>query len=368
MLKKPQRSGATLLAVGAFASLTMLFLGRAAHPSGADLPRWAERAPACLQPIDHGALDRQLASRRHSLPLNNPPLVPAAEATGMHPDDIVVGVLVRGVAVAYPWWMLRSYHNVNDFIAGTPIYVSFCEACSSAAAFSATVAGFALAFEYLDDREARFEVFDYQTHSSWHPFAGIADDGPLKGARLDRLPAYLERWSEWLLAQPQTFVALSSDEVKRRRHGAVASMGDSLLSPWFRKTVRTNDDRLPENELLFGLVPRRARARAYPLEWIKKRGDLVLDAWEGRPIALLHAGSYRISAYLRELDGVVLALEVVSRAPLILRDQTGTTWDEWGTALSGRFAGRTLPTVDGYFTKWLQWVNTFPDTTLVGPP
>jgi hypothetical protein len=70
-------------------------------------------------------------------------------------DDIVVGVLVEEEAIAYPWWMLRSYHNVNDLVAATPIYVSFCEACASAAAFTAIVGEFALIFEFQGDRGAR---------------------------------------------------------------------------------------------------------------------------------------------------------------------------------------------------------------------
>jgi hypothetical protein len=49
-----------------------------------------------------------------------PPAV-TAEAAGLDDDELVLGVLIEGEAMAYPIRYLALYEVINDRIAGTPL-------------------------------------------------------------------------------------------------------------------------------------------------------------------------------------------------------------------------------------------------------
>ncbi len=74
-------------------------------------------------------------------PLMYPSLVEASKAHHMRDDDMVVGILVRDEARAYPWWIMDNHHLANDMIKETSITILFCEACSTAVAFNSVVNG-----------------------------------------------------------------------------------------------------------------------------------------------------------------------------------------------------------------------------------
>ena len=64
----------------------------------------------------------------------------------MRDEDIVLGLVVSGEARAYPWWIAKNHHVVNDTVAGVPITVAFCEQCTGGAAFRRKVDGRVLSF------------------------------------------------------------------------------------------------------------------------------------------------------------------------------------------------------------------------------
>ncbi|HKE17035.1 MAG TPA: DUF3179 domain-containing (seleno)protein [Kofleriaceae bacterium] len=318
-------------------------------------------APAPDSPIELG---QAIALRRHLLALDNPPVVAARDAPHMRPDDVVVGVVLNGQARAYPWWVLRAYHTVNDFLADRPIFLTFCEACSGAGAFYPIVDRRVLDFGYAGDRYGCFSLHDLDTHSTWAPLAGFALDGPLAGTALVGVPTYFATWAEWKQVRPDTAVVLASEEVRRRPHGRGSTFGDQASSPWFERTLRTFDPRLPEHSLVYSFTSRPgARPRSYPLPTLQ-RLRLVEDDHAGEPLVLLVGGRARVSAYSRRLDDRVLHFVLAAADPPLLRDQDGTIWDEWGVATTGPSRGRSLRFAGGHVTKWGVWVNAFPDTEI----
>ena len=58
-------------------------------------------------------------------PLDDPVVVPAAAASWMRPDDLVLGALRGGEARAYPLFMMTFHHVANDTLAGEPYLVTF---------------------------------------------------------------------------------------------------------------------------------------------------------------------------------------------------------------------------------------------------
>lgn len=60
-------------------------------------------------------------------PLDAPSTRTADDDDHMRPDDVVVGLALPGGARAYPWWVLKNRHTVNDTLMGEPILIAFCE-------------------------------------------------------------------------------------------------------------------------------------------------------------------------------------------------------------------------------------------------
>jgi hypothetical protein len=58
-------------------------------------------------------------------PLPNAGYVRAPEAGFVKPDDLVLGVMVNGEAVAYPVNQLAYHHVINDEVGGVPIVATY---------------------------------------------------------------------------------------------------------------------------------------------------------------------------------------------------------------------------------------------------
>ena len=346
--------------------------------------------------------------RPHALPLNNPAYVQGLHATHVDPDDLVVGVVIKGQARAYPWWVVRNYHVINDtFVVKPramtaellskdpwaryervpevrrnrdqfiPLLITLCEACSGASAYIPTTTDSVdrpLVFaqcrsegSWAGDYTAVgvYTICDMQTHSRWHPFTGKARSGPLKGGKLKRVPVSVETWRAWLKKYPHTMVALAGNEMKMRTHARIpgAEMGGENIHPSLRAKIQANPDaedrRLVRNELVMGITNNAGtKSLAYPLALLKRAGGVVQLIFDGEPYLYVVAGAYSAAVFHRKFNNSELTFDVVSMSPLLLRDQDGTLWNELGEAVEGPGKGANLTVVaDSYLAEWSEWIQ-----------
>ena len=113
--------------------------------------------------------------RRGGIPeLNDPLRLKAAEATFMTDEELVLGAVVDGVAVAYPLRFLARHELANDTIGSVPVSVVFCTLCRSGWVFDRRADGRILDFEtsglLLDSNKL---MVDRQTDSLWHHLTEI---------------------------------------------------------------------------------------------------------------------------------------------------------------------------------------------------
>ena len=307
--------------------------------------------------------------RHFVLPLNNPDVVPAHEADHMLPHDIVVGLVIGSHARAYPWWILANYHVVNDTIQGstTPVFVALCERCSGAAAFHPVVEQRPLIFQVSGMGMGTFEVADVQTLSTWHPFAGKAEDGPLSGTTLRRIPVVLERWNNWKEAHPDTDVVYGSYQMRLRDHGRLGGTVGHPNRIYMKSNPRDLnlvDDRLPTNEMVYGLLGSDQNSGiAVPLRELMQT-DLLELTFESTPVILFLRGEYRTFGFERVFQGETLTFEPHAQDPFQIRDQAGTVWNEWGQAVEGPHTGGQLTPAHGYVTEWYEWCTLIPASAI----
>jgi hypothetical protein len=132
----------------------------------------------------------------------------------LSPKVRVLGMIIEGAPVAYPFPLLAEHPVVNDAVGGTPVVVVWADGTASGLG-AATVAGgemvgAANAFNReVDGRTFTFEqaadgfMRDRETDSTWS-FDGLATAGVLKGWQLEPLVADSPFWFAWAIFRPDT--------------------------------------------------------------------------------------------------------------------------------------------------------------------
>jgi thiol-disulfide isomerase/thioredoxin len=315
-----------------------------------------------------------------SPPLERPPVRGVAEAGHMRDDDVVLALTVAGQARAYPWWVVKNAHVVDDVVAGVPVAIAFCEQCSGAAAFRRTVDGRVLVFEVAGVYNGTIILRDRQTRSLWAPFSGRALEGSLAGRKLERLPLSFMRWDEWTARHPRGEVVWAPPSA-RDGHGSWYEPGKWGIVTEMGSTLQAWDPRLPENELVYGVETavetetesettggdRRGAGKAYPLRWLRERRGVADDTVDGVPVVVVARGPLDVAAFDRRVRGRELSFRRSTGSQAVMVDQeTGSDWSGEGEALAGPLRGERLRPMDGYVVEWHVWSAYNPDAGVAG--
>lgn len=299
-------------------------------------------------------------------PLNEPIWHSINESEHMKPDDPVVGLYLNHQAWAMPWWLMKNNHVANLIIDDKPILITFCEACTSAAAFNPILKEQRYTFRIMGVYNGTHVISDFETDSFWTPFAGEAVYGSLKGNNLQRLPLYQCFWSEWVKQHPNTAVMYGQESL-RKGHGSRHSPGSLTMGATFAVTLlKPMDERLPYQILVLG-VKNDQVARAYPLLALHQTGSVLNDTLGEEEIVIFHIpGDLQALAFSRQLNGEVLVFEEIEPGKIIDRN-TGSHWNYMGEACSGPLRGQQLSYIYSGVDKWYLWAASYPETELFEP-
>ena len=213
--------------------------------------------------------------------LDHPPFLPAGEASWQD-SDLVLGIVWRGVARAYPIAILDWHELVNDTLGGRPILVSYCPLCGTGIVFDRRVEGAVRRFGvsgllYRSD----LLMYDRETESLWSQISAEAVTGPSLGRRLALLRSRIERFGEWRRSHPETTV-LSRQTGYRRNYARspYAGYADSPRLAFPAPVDRRYHPKMPT----LGLRIEGGEARAYPALEVVRSGGVVQEQFGGRPV------------------------------------------------------------------------------------
>lgn len=315
----------------------------------------------------HSADDGHDHSHDILTPLDQPSWVAGADARHLRPEDPVLGFLAgagHDQPFAIPWWILKNHHVANLELAGTPVCITLCERCSSAAAWEPEVDGRRLHLRVNGIYDGTHVCIDDTTGTWFTPFSGKGMAGPLAGRQLERLRLDQATWADWFELHPTTQVVVA-DEAMREGHGSEDSPGSAGLGSRMRKSIRHLDPRLPENDLVLGVAVG-GDVRAYPMKALTAAGGVVADRLGDLPIVVLHKpGTWLAAAFRAELDGQPLTFargvdgairEVASQGRVLLS----------GLVQGGAWDGRRLAPVQYGMEEWYIWATQHPGTSIHG--
>ena len=189
-------------------------------------------------------------------------------------------------------------------------------------------------------------MVDDRSGSVWPHLDGSAVDGEFGGRQLEIRPLQTTTWSAWVEQYPETTVPVAETGYVYRQR---VRLGGSRLSDMFRQSLEEIDARLPENELVIGVLAG-DEARAFPIRSVPDDAPMQ-DAVGGVPVVILEGSDGMPSlAYHRVLtDGRVLDFQ--RREGAIYDTQTGSRWNASGLAVEGELAGVQLAYVTSFFTS-----------------
>ncbi len=317
-------------------------------------------------------------------PIDHPKFQAASQVRFLSPREPVIAIDVHGDARAYPVQILIWHEIVNDTVGGVPVTVTYCPLCNTGIAFRRpTVDGRLLDFGTSGKLyNSNLLMYDRETKSLWAQALGQAVVGPLSGMKLQMMPVQLVSWGDWLRANPQ-------GEVLSRDTGFDRAYGENPYVKYDAPGSRpflfsgTPDPRLQPTARVVG-VQVGSDIEAFPYAALsagEMGGWAVVEASVGgRPLAVFwEAGTASAldgqdiaasrdvgstGVFDRELNGQLLSFHLSGKG--IVEDQTGSTWDILGRAVSGPLQGQSLDRILSIESFWFDWAAFHPNTRIYG--
>ena len=288
----------------------------------------------------------------------------------------VIRVELNGEARAYPLQLLIYHEIINDQIGDTPISVTFCPLCNSSVVFDRRLDGRVLDFGTTGLlRKSDMVMYDRQTESWWQQIIGKGIIGEYAGVSLTQIPSSVVSFADFAEANPD-------GKVVNRKTGHYRPYGNNPYRGYdnvgqtpflFRDKL---DPRLPPMERVIHIRAGDAE-KLYPFSKLKETGvvndrvgetPVVLFSRDGL-LSVLDSGSIKdsrsiqaVTAFEREMNGKILDFE--TRNGEIVDQQTSSSWNLLGQAVSGELKGQSLSLAHSGIHFAFAWLAFRPDVDI----
>jgi hypothetical protein len=187
-------------------------------------------------------------------------------------NELVLGMIYKGVKRVYPLQVLVWHEIVNDWIAGDPVLITYCPLCGSGIAFERILDGEPVEFGTSGKLyNSNLVMYDRRTDTYWSQIDGLAIIGELTGTELAELSIDTVSWRDWKREHPGSEV-LSRNTSYDKPYGVDPYGGyyeDSFI--WF--PVENSDDRIHPKTIVFG-VEVNGTFKAYREEDVRSEGRI----------------------------------------------------------------------------------------------
>ncbi|MFN5169450.1 MAG: DUF3179 domain-containing (seleno)protein [Cyclobacteriaceae bacterium] len=281
----------------------------------------------------------------------------SADSSKIDRSKLVLGVVVNGVARAYPIELIGYHHQVRDTLGGEPIMVTYCTVCRTGRVYKPRINGELENFRLvgMDHFNAMFE--DSRTGSWWRQVSGEAVAGPLTGSILEEIPsqqvsllAWIDQYPGTLILQPDKRFSDAYQELEEYDEGTILSgleRRDSLS--WKEKSWVVG-------------VQNGTVAKAY--DWNDLLALRVINDTVGDLPVVITLEPDSVSFHAWQRDSLVFEL----RNDQVYDKNTSSRWNWRGQCVEGPLAGSKLRFTQAYQEFWHSWKTFRPHTATFSIP
>ena len=306
---------------------------------------------------------------RDAIPSLTNPDVARSEESLMGNSERVLGLVVGGEARAYRMGILWWHEVINDTLGGLPVLVSYCPLTGSGIAFDPRIDGEARNFGVSGLLfENNLIMFDRTNESLWNQMLLGSQCGLDRGTSLTRLPIVETTWGIWKQMHPNTtFVTNDTGFFKNYRQYPYDDYADVDNPDTLFPTSRFSTQR-PPKELVLG-IQENSLAVAFPFGTLGEKSLVVAhnDSIGTTPFLVMFLKDQQTAwAFDRRVNGQTLTFSVVEQfTPTFTDEETGSTWDLTGLAMTGPLQGEQLALLpDAITVFWFAWSVYYPATRL----
>ena len=314
--------------------------------------------------------------------IDDPRFDVVADVDWLEDDEPLLSLTLDGETRGYPLRVMTWHEIVNDVVGDVPVALTYCPLCNSGVAFERTVEGEVTTFGvsgflYADN----LVMYDRASESLWPQLTGVASVGTRTGVALESIPVGTVGWEQFREAHPDALV-LTRETGFERDYGRNPYPGydEPGSQPFFPLPGDPDeaDDRLGPKTRIVGLGAA-ADALAITRDLVAEQGVVEVDV-DGTPVTVWHLAGQTsaldterladggeigtVATYDARLDGRTLVFSRDDDGDI--SDGSGSTWNAFGTAVSGPLAGAQLEAVAHLDTFWFAWVAFQPETAIVG--
>ena len=294
-------------------------------------------------------------------PLNSPTMMAATQATYLSDTDVIFGLVINGVARAYPKRILAWHEFFTDDIEEQSIAGVYCTLCGTVIIYDTEFNGVkhklgTSGFLYRSNKL----MYDQATQSLWSTLMGQPVVGPLvdQNIELSTLPVETTTWGEWHRRHPNTQV-LSIETGHTRNYAEGEAYKDYFANDDLMFPVLKLDTRLPNKARVF--IPRPKNFAAQPLavsvKYLKRK-RLYQDQIEDQRLLIITEGYGSSRAYA--IDDQQFKSYKHGR----LLDNKDQVWEVKEDALIGP-ERQLLSRLPAHEAFWFAWINVFPETRII---
>ena len=314
--------------------------------------------------------------------LDNPKMVPAADAAYLLPGEPVFGVSINDDTRAYPLRVMDWHEMANDVVGGVPVSLAYCTLCGAGIAYDGRASDghtYTFGSSGFLVRSNKF-MYDRQTRTLWNQLTGEPALGALAATdvRLNLLPVVLTSWADWLAQHPDTKV-LALDTGYERLYEPGSAYGDYFSDTGTMFPVWQRSSLLPAKARVYALRLN-GLSKAYPVD-ILAAERVVNDTLGETPVVLVATrGSVTVEGHSLRAGPVAYDAGSEVRAyhrgaetfapgpdPNTVLDTAGRSWQVTEVALIGP-SGELSPRLSGHLAYWFGWYSFFPRTQVYGQP
>ncbi len=295
-------------------------------------------------------------------PIDKPEYWTASEAEEYLNDaDIVFGLALGGVILAFPQRVMVWHEIVNEVINGTRVTITYCPLTGSAIAFRGNLPGNDTTFGTSGRLiNSNLVMYDRATNSYFPQILSQAINKNYLGYRLEKIHMVWTQWGKWKDTYPDTIV-LSTDTGYVRDYswdpyGSYSDANSYYYSEDILFPVMNTDDRLYEKDVVIGVETIQGQY-AIQKQVLRTENLVQFDIGNESFVAFYDSDLDTVRTFSREFQGVLL--DFIFENGTFVDRQMAYNWSVLGDSTAGN-----LVEIANMDVMWYSWVAYFPSTGL----